>query len=578
MELTNTVTFLFTDIEGSTPQWESAPEMHQRVEAHFDILRNAVAATAGELVAMTGDGVVAAFSSAESALRAAITAQRRMPATGLAVRMAVNTGEARRVGGDYRGRPLNRAARIMAAGHGGQILLSEVTAAIIRGGHAPLELIDLGEHHLRDLAEPERIWQVVHPDLKRSFPRLRDAGRISNNLPAPRSSLVGRAADVAEVASLLDRHRVVTLVGAGGVGKTRLALQTAGDVLRRFFRIWFVDLAAAADADDVAAAIAGAAQAGGGARSKEALVSAFGAQRVLLVLDNCEHVLDDVADIADALAAGCPELRILSTSREPLSIDGEHVVAVRPLDPASDAVDLFEERAFAAGATIRASDRPLIREVCARLDGLPLAVELAAAKLKSLGLPALVSALDDRLAVLTADRLRRPDRHRTMRANIDWSYQLLDDDEQRLFRWLAVFCGEFELAAVHHVARQIGVPASAVVDLVGSLVGKSVIEVEEHSHGVQYRMLESVRAFALDELDTDDEWDAAVAARSDWMATVTDRPADDTCAAALRAQHAPRLETRRESAPRGAFHRREFAARPSVSHAKPAPRQLKTRS
>ena len=367
----------------------------------------------------------------------------------------------------------------------------------------------------------------------------------------------------------MERHRIVTLTGPGGVGKTRLAVQTAADVLQRFSRVWFVELAAAANADDVAAAIGAAAPAGSAPRSNEALAAAFGAHRVLLVLDNCEHVLDAVAAVVDVLAAECPQLRILSTSREPLAVDGERVIAVRPLDPASDAADLFEERAVAGGATVDALQRPLIREICQRLDGLPLAIELAAARVKSLGIPAIAAALDDRFTLLAADRRRGEHRHRTMHANIDWSYQLLDGNEQQLFRWLAVFCGGFELAAVRDVVRHLGVPASSVTDLLGSLVRTSVLEVEGHPDGVRYRMLESFRAFALEALDTHGEWDAAVAARADWLTTHTEEPFDDPCAAALRAAHPPRRDLRTESASRAGFHRHGSAGRLSGSHAKP---------
>ncbi len=323
-----------------------------RVEAHFAALRNAIEAADGSIFSTMGDGVAAAFTSAHAAVEAAIAAQHRLVVSGLTVRMGLHTGEAERVGDDYRGRSVNRAARVMAIGHGGQILLSDITAALVRNGPNPAELIDLGTHRLRDLNDPERVWQVVDADLPQHFPMLRGLDTYSNNLPAQRSSLVGREADAARVDALLHDHRIVTLTGVGGVGKTRLALQVAADVLSRYSDVWFVGLASVADSDDVADTIARAIGAGPVLDPTTTAAALIGREPVLLLVDNCEHVVDAAALVIDTLTAACPHLTVITTSREALGIDGEHIVAVRSLDPATTAVELFEQRAASAGADL----------------------------------------------------------------------------------------------------------------------------------------------------------------------------------------------------------------------------------
>ena len=375
-----TMTFLFTDIEGSTRQWEESPEMHDRVEQHFGVLREAVDAVGGEVFATMGDGIAAAFPSAEAAVQAAISAQRRMPPIGLRVRMGIHSGEVERVGDDFRGRPVNRAARIMAVGHGGQILVSDVSAALVRTGPSPVEFADLGPHRLRDLTEPERMWQVVHPDLEQQFPPVRGLDTYSNNLPPQRSSLIGRDRDVARVIELVARHRIVTLTGVGGVGKTRLGVQAAADLLTEFSNVWFAELASVADPDDVADAIALTLGVGAVNDPLAAAAAMLAGEGTLLVVDNCEHVVDSVAAVIDALTAQCPGLSVIATSREALGVEGEHVIAVGSLDPSTTAVELFHQRAVAAGADIESMERSLVEQICRRLDGIPLAIELAAAR------------------------------------------------------------------------------------------------------------------------------------------------------------------------------------------------------
>jgi predicted ATPase/class 3 adenylate cyclase len=541
-----TRTFLFTDIEGSTRQWEVLPGMHQRVEAHFAALRAAVAAGGGEVFATMGDGVAAAFSSAEAAVTSAIAAQRQLAATGLRVRMGIHTGEVEQVDTDYRGRPVNRAARIMAVGHGGQILVSDVVATLVRSGPSGLAFADLGTHRLRDLTERERLWQVLHPDLELTFPPVRGLDTYANNLPTQRSSLVGRDHDVERVLAMIQDHRIVTLTGVGGVGKTRLAVQAAADLLSRFSSVWFIELASVADPDDVAGAVALSMGLGATTDPLAAAIAVLAARQTLLVIDNCEHVVDSAAVLIDALTAACPDLSVIATSREALGIDGERVMAVRSLDPATTAVELFEERADAAGADVEPMPRGLVEHVCRRLDGIPLAIELAAARAATLGVSAIAGALDDRFSFLGGGQRRAVDRHSTMRATIDWSYRLLVDDEQRLFLRLAVFPNGFELDGARHVARSLGLSDPVATEHVASLAHKSMIAPEVSGLGLRYRMLETVRAFALEQLDAHGDRLAALTAHADWVATLTDLPFADPCSEAVE-RHAIRLEREADS-------------------------------
>jgi predicted ATPase len=537
------MTFLFTDIEGSTRHWEESPEMSERVAQHFAVLRAAVDGGGGRVFATAGDGVAAAFTSVEGALRAAIAAQRAMAATGLAVRMGIHTGEVEPVDDDFRGRAVNRAARIMAVGHGGQILLSDVSAALVRTGTGRVTLTDLGTHRLRDLTEPERLWQVDHPDLGQRFPPVRGVDSYFNNLPAQRSSLVGRDQVVQRLVDLAQRHRIVTLTGVGGVGKTRLAIHAAADLLSEFATVWFVELARVRDPGDVAETIARTVGGAGAVGAPDPLATATAALtggRRLLVLDNCEHVVAGAAAAIDVLTATCPELSVVATSREVLGVDGEHILAVRSLDPSTAAGELFRQRAVAAGVDVATLDPEAVAELCRRLDGLPLAIELAAARAATLGVAAILGGLADGLDLGAGGR-RRDGRHSTMRTTIEWSYRLLDTDEQQLFRWLAVFPNGFELDAVRHVAFLLGIDDLTATEHMASLVHKSMLTADASSAGVRYRMLETMRAFAAERLDELDERLPAQAALADWVATITDLPYTDPCTAAVE-RHVLRLE------------------------------------
>jgi predicted ATPase len=481
--------------------------------------------------ATMGDGIAVAFASADAALQAAVDGQQAMPATGLRVRMGLHTGEVERRDDDFRGRPVNRAARIMAAGHGGQILLSDVTAALVATGPNPMRLIDLGVHHLRDLAEPERLWQVSHPALDQQFPPVRGLDTYSNNLPLQRSSLVGRERELASLAQLVERCRIVTVTGVGGVGKTRLALQAAADLLTSFDKVWFVELASITDPDDVADAIAVTLGAFTAADPLAAAAGMLGGGRPLLVVDNCEHLVDAAAGVIDALLTRCSALHVVATSREALGIEDEHVVSVRTLDPVSAAPELFRQRSGAAGADVDAMDPNAVEQICRRLDGIPLAIELAAAQAATLGLAEIIVALDDRFGLLSGGRRRAVDRHATMRATIDWSYRLLPPDERRLFQWLAVFSNGFELDAARFVGARLDLGERDASERVSSLVQKSMITAEPTGSALRYRMLESMRAFAFERLDEHHDRERAADAHAEWVATITDLPASDPCSA-----------------------------------------------
>lgn len=520
-----TLTFLFTDIEGSTRRWEASAAMHDRVEEHFRVLRAAVGAAGGEVFATMGDGVAAAFGGAGAAAHAAVAAQLALRATGLPVRMGIHSGEAQRVGDDYRGRSLNRAARIAACAHGGQVLVSETAAALLRSVGSDLALADLGVHHLRDLSAPERLWQLVAPQLPTDFPPLRIGARSA--LPLRRSSLIGRDVDIETVARLVQEQQLVTLVGMGGVGKTRLAIAAAAAVEDRFDVVHFVDLSAIEDSigavDMVAAAVP----------------EIDGARRSLIVVDNCEQVLAGVSSTLERLLRSS-EVHVLATSRERLGLEGEHCAPVRPLDIATSAVELFRARVADAGVHLGSEDDETVRDICRRVDALPLAIELAAARVPSLGLHGVGAALEDRADVLRAPR-RELGRHSTIVRTIEWSTRLLDGDSRRLFEWMSAFVGGFELDAVDHVARRMEIDGDRVLDIVDSLVAQSLLEVDHTLHGARYRMLWIVRSYAWSALAKSGEQGRAVAAQADWVATICDLPRDEPCSAAVE-RSALRLE------------------------------------
>ncbi|CAA9576383.1 MAG: Transcriptional regulator, AfsR family, partial [uncultured Thermomicrobiales bacterium] len=531
---TGTVVFLFTDVEGSTARWErDRPTMAAAVDRHLALLRQAVAAHGGVPFKTVGDAVQAAFPSAPRAVAAALDAQRALLAEdwsavgGLPVRMALHAGEAAPDGrGDYLAPTLNRLARLLSTGHGGQVLLSQAVQQLARGALPEgAALRDLGEHRLRDLLEPERVFQLLHPELPEAFPPLRSLAGRPHNLPMQPTPFLGREREVAEVTGLLRRGeaRLLTLAGPGGVGKTHLALAAAAELLDAFpDGAWFVDLAPLADPALVPTAVATALglREAGGRPPADAAANHLRDKAALLVLDNWEHLLGAAPFVADLLAA-CPRLAVLATSRAPLRLRGEREHPVGPLalaDPAADAaalagseaVALFVERARAVkpGFALDETNAVAVAGIVRRLDGLPLAIELAAARVRVLAPPALLARLDRALPLLTSGPRDAPARQRTLRDAIAWSHGLLSPDERDLFRRLAVFVGGFTLEATEAVA-DLGGELDALGGLEG-LAEDSLLRPAEGPGGEpRFTMLATVREFAREQLEASGE--AAVA-------------------------------------------------------------------
>jgi predicted ATPase/class 3 adenylate cyclase len=521
-----TVTFFFTDLEGSTRLWEDHPDaMRSALARHDALLRGAVEAHGGQVVKTTGDGVHAVFATAHDALDAAVAAQHalateRWGETGaLRVRIGLHTGEAEFRAGDYYGGALNRAARLMNTAHGGQIVLSRATQELLRDDLVDeFDLVDLGEHRLRDLSRPERVFQVSAPGLLADFPPLRSLDAVPGNLPVQVTSFVGREQDLERVAATLGEARVVTLTGVGGVGKTRLALQVAGE-MSAVFRdgTWLCELAGVRDPEAVAEAIVAMFQIEPrqGVSVAEALVEFLRAKQLLLVLDNCEHLLKPVARLVADIERACPAVRVLATSREGLNVAGEHLLVVSSLevpDAGADldavghceAVRLFVDRAQAviAGFVLDAGNAGAVAQVCRRLDGIALAIELAAARVTTLTPGELARRLDQRFRLLAGGRRTAVERHQTLRAAIDWSYELLEVPEQRLLERVGVFAGGFTLEAAEQVASGAGIEADDVLELLAALVGRSLLVADVDAAKTRYTLLETIRQYAQERLDT----------------------------------------------------------------------------
>src|SRR5215203_5046223 len=525
---TGPLTFLFTDVEGSTKLWERNPEAMSKALSHHDeLIRNAVEANGGFVFKTVGDAFHVAFSAAAEAVEAALDAQKSLLSeeweeTGpLRVRIALHTGTAEERGGDYFGPTLNRAARLLSAGHGGQVLLSLSTQELV-GDQLPIgvELRDLGVRRLKDLFGPEHIFQLTAPDLPASFPPLKTLDVRLNNLPIQPTPLLGREREVAEIADLL-RHadvRLLTLTGTGGTGKTRLALQSAAELIDDFEDgVFLVALAPISDSELVASTVAGALSVSesAGRALKEDLREYLSNKELLLVLDNFEQVVD-AAPLVGELLSGCPGLKVLVTSRTLLRIYGEHEYAVRPLelpDPSHlppietlrqyEAIRFFTERARAANAhfSLTKENAAAVAEICARLDGLPLAIELAAARIKLLSPQAMSSRLSDPLKFLTDGARDLPERQRTLRGAIAWSYALLDEGEQALFAKLAVFSGGCALDAAEAICDPDDDSSVDILDGLSSLLDKSLLRQEEGKGGEpRFVMLETIREFARERL------------------------------------------------------------------------------
>ena len=505
-----TVTFLFTDIEGSTERWQAdEASMVHVLASHDQCLREAVEAAGGIVFKHTGDGICAVFVSAVDGVRAAEAAQLGLD---LPVRMGLHSGLADRRGDDYFGSSLNRAARVMDAGHGGQILVSSATAALLER----TDLVDLGDHELKGLAGSERIFQVGAEE----FPPLRTRAALTGNLPPDPTPFVGRTEQLDKVALALAEHRLVTLLGVGGTGKTRLSLEVARRLGSTYpDGCWLVELAPVTAGADVALTIANALgiplpQDG---KVLEHVIRRIRHQRLLIVLDNCEHLLGDAAEVAEAIIDGCPAVTVLATSREPLVAYGERLLPLPPL-PAEDAVTLFEERARveAADLVIDTAVREVVEELCERLDRLPLAIELAASQLRMMSPVELLESIEQRFRLLVAGRRSRMERHRTMRSTLDWSYDRCDPDEQRIFDRLAVFPATFDLGGVEAItADLVGVDRR---DTLRRLIDRSLVQRVEGRNGRSaYRLLETMRAYGQEHLDVAGEARSIGDAHTSWV-------------------------------------------------------------
>ena len=537
-----TLTFLFTDIEGSTALLRRLGEegYAQLLAGHHALIRSALAAYDGREVDTQGDAFFAVFSSPRACMAAVLAVQQAMEAHAwpggeqVRVRMGVHSGEAARTAAGLVGLEVHRAARVAAVGYGGQVLVSEAAAVLVRDGLPPgVSLADLGVHRLKDLGRPERIFQLQAAGLQAGFPPLHSLGNpaLRNNLPAQLARFIGRDEEVAQLRVLVESSRLVTLTGAGGSGKTRLGLQVAAGLLDGSGDgVWLVELAAVADEDDVAMAICGvlgiAAQPG--RATLDTLLDALVPQDMLIVLDNCEHLIGGCAKTADAVMRRCPGVHLLATSREPLGIGGETIYPVPPLSlpgpgdsdlaaaMSCDAVALFADRARAQGVRLQLDGQtaPLVVSICRRLDGLPLAIELAAARLRSLSLRGLADRLDQRFRLLTGGSRTGLPRQQTLRATVEWSHSLLTDAEQLLLGRLSVFVEGFDLDAAEAVCGFGGIEVVELAGLLGSLVDKSLVVAEPAGPALRYRLLETIRQFAAEQLAHagDDEIGAAAAA------------------------------------------------------------------
>ncbi|MEV3904919.1 LuxR family transcriptional regulator [Mycobacterium sp. NPDC050551] len=535
---TGTVTLLLADAEGSTRLWETAPEKMTAAFANLDrTLAELVSAHHGVRPVEQGEGdsFVVAFTRASDAVACALALQRA-PLAPIRLRIGIHTGEVRlRDEDNYIGPAINRTARIRDLGYGGQTLLSGTTSDLV----ADLLpdgawLFDLGTHPLRDLPRPERIVQLRHPDLHNEFPPLRVHDVVANpRLPLRLTRFIGRVGAINQIAELLSVNRLVTLVGAGGVGKTRLAVQVAAAVAGRYpDGVWYVDLAPISDSAlvPVTAARALGLPDQPGRSPMESMTWFIGTRRMMVVLDNCEHVLDACAALSVGVLGACPGLTLLATSREPIGVDGEQIWRVPSLSLADEAVELFTDRARRARPdfTVTAADEAAVTEICQRLDGMPLAIELAAARVRTLSLVEIVDTLYDRFRLLTGGSRTAVRRQQTLRASVDWSHALLTEPERVVFRRLAVFMGSFDLIAAEAVAGDTEVERHQVLDLLSLLVDKSLLVSEGARGPTRYRLLETVRQYSQEKLGESGEADAVRCRHRDHytaMAARLDNPA-----------------------------------------------------
>jgi predicted ATPase/class 3 adenylate cyclase len=512
-----TWTFVFTDIEGSTSLLQDLGDGYRAVlDDHRRLLRNAWVQHHGVEIGTEGDSFFVVFERASDAIEGVRAAQLALmshawpDSVELRVRMGMHTGEAELTDDGYVGLDVHVAARVSAVGHGGQVLMSEATRHLVPDA----DVADQGEHRLKDIRRPLRLYQLLDQGLPAVFPPLKSMTSIPNNLPGHVDEFVGRAMEMAEVSAALADHRLVTLSGAGGSGKTRLSFEVAAQLVADMpHGVWLVELAAAKEASRIDALVAAAI----GLREHPArplrvtLLEWLADKRLLLMIDNCEHLVSAVAAFVAEVLAAAPNVRFLATSRERLGVRGEHVIALLPMQlPAmpelaaqSDAVRLFLTRATNVASAFHPDESGLrlVAEVCGRLDGLPLAVELAAARLRSISLEQLVARLDDRFRILTTTDRDAPDRQRTMAAVVGWSYDLLTEFEQAVFRRLAIFPESFSLEVAEVVIAGEGIDRLDVLDLISALVDKSLVSIVESAGSMRYRMLTTLRGYGLARLD-----------------------------------------------------------------------------
>jgi predicted ATPase/class 3 adenylate cyclase len=523
-----TLTFLFTDIEGSTALLgRLGDDVYARVLAgHHALIRSALAAHDGREVDTQGDAFFAVFSSPRGCVAAVLRMQQALQAHAwpggeqVRARMGIHCGEAARTAAGLVGLEVHRAARVAAVAYGGQVLVSEAAAVLVRDWLPPgAALADLGTHRLKDLGRPERIFQLQAAGLSAGFPPLRSLGNpaLPNNLPGQLSAFIGRDQEISEVRALVESCRLVTLTGAGGCGKTRLGLQVAAELLDGSGDgVWLAEMAAVTDEGAVASAISQALRLAvrPGRPVLEALLDALALQDVLIVVDNCEHLIGGCAKTAEAIVRRCPRVHLVATSREPLGIGGETIYRVPsmslpgpddsgpPAAGSSDAVALFADRARANGVALPVEEQagPLAVSICRRLDGMPLAIELAAARLRSMSLNELHDRLDQRFRLLTGGSRTALERQQTLRATVEWSCSLLTGAEQLLLARLSVFADSFDLDAAEGVCGSGRIDALDVAGLLGSLVDKSLVVAEQAGRGLRYRLLETIRLFAAERL------------------------------------------------------------------------------
>ena len=499
------LTFLFTDIEGSTPRWELGPdEMRRVLRRHDELLEKTVSSHGGVIFKHTGDGVGAVFTSPQRAAEAAVDAQRAMQDDdwggdeGLRIRIGLHVGEAEPHDGDYYGPAVNRAARIMDVANGDQIAMSGTLVELISG----FEVKPEGEHQLRGIGT-ERVLRLLAPGLRIDNRPLRArVGTSMTGLPTPPHELIGREREVGELAALLTDHPAVTVVGPGGVGKSRLVVDAGRSAMERFDGgVVMCDLAPVGDeavADAIAEALGARAQPGLGL--EDSIVHFLEARHLLLILDGCEHVIDRVRDLLRRIVAVEGPV-VLATSREPIGIEGEQLYGLTPLDPETDGATLFGARARERDAHFAptADDEVVIREICAKVDGVPLAIELAAAWVRVLSLDDLLEQLDDRFRILRGGQ--RGGRHETLRDTVRWSYEQLDDQQAELFDRLSVFAGGFALDAVAEVCADDRISQVELLDLLMALVDKSMVTTERGVGRIRFAMLGTLRQFAQEQLD-----------------------------------------------------------------------------